>query len=76
MPGLSALVAGSFSGQSPEGHRVPLVRRGLGGAVALCGGFPAGAVAWAGGIGAGRRKRRPLWYMIRGVSNQGVGGAR
>jgi hypothetical protein len=38
-------------------------------------GFPAGGVAWAGGIGAGRRQRRPLCDMIQGVWTQWVGGA-
>jgi len=37
------------------------------GAVARCGGFPAGGAAWAGGIGAGQRKRPPLWDMFRVV---------
>jgi len=32
--------------------------------------------AWAGGIGAGQKQRRPLRDMIRVVWTQGVGGAR
>jgi hypothetical protein len=63
------------SGQSPEGHRVTLVRRGLRKPLPLAVAFRQGGAAWAGGIGAGQGKRRLLWDMIRVFWNQGVGGA-
>ncbi len=62
------------TGQSPDGHRMTLVRRVLREPLP-----PAAAIRRVGrpgpgGTGAGKR-RRPLWDRMRGVWTQGVGGA-
>ena len=60
------------TGQSPEGHRVTLVRSVLRKPLPLCGGFPAGGAGLAGGDRSGQQRRCPLRDRISAIYNQVV----